>query len=185
VAAQSGPVSGIAERYANALFDLADERKALDEVAEDLRSLKRMLDDSADLRKLVRSPVVKSEDQARAIEAVADRAGLSQLTRNFIGVVAKNRRLFALEGMIAGYLQILARRRGEITAEVTAAKPLSDAQMAALQDSLRQVVAGKVSVDLTVDPSLLGGLVVKVGSRLFDSSIRTKLQRMQQAIRGA
>jgi F-type H+-transporting ATPase subunit delta len=185
VAAQSGPVSGIAERYANALFDLADERKALDEVAEDLRSLKRMLDDSADLRKLVRSPVVKSEDQARAIEAVADRAGLSQLTRNFIGVVAKNRRLFAIEGMIAGYLQILARRRGEITAEVTAAKPLSDAQMAALQDSLRQVVAGKVSVDLTVDPSLLGGLVVKVGSRLFDSSIRTKLQRMQQAIRGA
>lgn len=185
MAAQSGPVSGIAERYANALFDLADERKALDEVAEDLRSLKRMLDDSADLRKLVRSPVVKSEDQARAIEAVADRAGLSQLTRNFIGVVAKNRRLFALEGMIAGYLQILARRRGEITAEVTAAKPLSDAQMAALQDSLRQVVAGKVSVDLTVDPSLLGGLVVKVGSRLFDSSIRTKLQRMQQAIRGA
>jgi len=185
VAAQSGPVSGIAERYANALFDLADERKALDEVAEDLRSLKRMLDDSADLRKLVRSPVVKSEDQARAIEAVADRAGLSQLTRNFIGVVAKNRRLFAIEGMIAGYLQILARRRGEITAEVTAAKPLSDAQMAALQESLRQVVAGKVSVDLTVDPSLLGGLVVKVGSRLFDSSIRTKLQRMQQAIRGA
>ncbi|MET4700824.1 F-type H+-transporting ATPase subunit delta [Constrictibacter sp. MBR-5] len=185
MAAQSGPVSGIAERYANALFDLADERKALDEVAEDLRSLKRMLDDSADLRKLVRSPVVKSEDQARAIEAVADRAGLSQLTRNFIGVVAKNRRLFAIEGMIAGYLQILARRRGEITAEVTAAKPLSDAQMAALQDSLRQVVAGKVSVDLTVDPSLLGGLVVKVGSRLFDSSIRTKLQRMQQAIRGA
>lgn len=185
MAAQSGPVSGIAERYASALFDLADERKALDEVAEDLRSLKRMLDESDDLRKLVRSPVVKSEDQGRAMAAIADRAQLSPLTRNFIGVVAKNRRLFALEGMIAGYLQILARRRGEITAQVTAAKPLSDAQMAALQDSLRQVVAGKVSVDLTVDPSLLGGLVVKVGSRLFDSSIRTKLQRMQQAIRGA
>lgn len=185
MAAQSGPVSGIAERYASALFDLADERMALDEVAEDLRSLKRMLDESDDFRKLVRSPVVKSDDQARAMAAIGDRAGLSPLTRNFIGVVAKNRRLFALEGMIAGFLQILARRRGEITAEVTAAKPLSDAQKAALEESLRQVVAGKVSIDLTVDPSLLGGLVVKVGSRLFDSSIRTKLQRMQQAIRGA
>ncbi len=185
MAAQSGPVSGIAERYASALFDLADERKALDEVAEDLRSLKRMLDESADLRTLVRSPVIRSDDQARAMAALTDRAGLSPLTRNFVGVVSRNRRLFALEGMIAGFLRILARRRGEVTAEVTAAKPLSDAQMAALQESLRQVVPGKVSVDLTVDPSLLGGLVVKVGSRLFDSSIRTKLQRMQQAMRGA
>ncbi|MFN4088585.1 MAG: F0F1 ATP synthase subunit delta [Alphaproteobacteria bacterium] len=183
--AQSGPVSGIAGRYANALFDLADERKVLDDVAEDLRSTKRMLDESADLRKLVRSPVIKSDDQARALGAVLERAGVSQLTRNFVGVVARNRRLFALEAMIAGYLAILARRRGEVTAEVTAAKPLSDTQMASLQDSLRQVVGGKVSVDLTVDPAVLGGLVVKVGSRLFDSSIRTKLQRMQQAMRGA
>ena len=185
MAAQSGPVSGIAERYANALFDLADERKVLDQVADDLRSLKRMLDESDDLRKLVRSPVVKSEDQARAVGAVAERAALSELTRNFIGVVARNRRLFALEGMISAYLRILAHRRGEVTAEVTAAKPLSDQQMTALQESLRQVAGGKVAVDLTVDPAVLGGLVVKVGSRLFDSSIRTKLQRMQQAMRGA
>src|SRR3546814_19897546 len=128
-----------------------------------------MLDESADLRKLVRSPVIGSEDQVRAITAVLERAGASQLTRNFVGVVARNRRLFALDGMISGYPGIRAQRRGEVTAEVTAGKPLSDAPRSALEDSLRQVVGGHVSVALTVAPPVLGGLVVNMGSPLLAS----------------
>ncbi len=185
MASQSGRVSGIAGRYASALYDLADEQKLLDEVADDLRSLRAMLAESEDLRRLVRSPVLKRDEQARALAAVAERAGFSQLTRNFIGVVARNRRLFALSGMIEGYLRILADRRGEVAARVSAARPLSEAQRAALTDALREVVGGKVTVDVDVDPSLLGGLIVQVGSRMFDSSLRSKLQRMQLAMKGA
>lgn len=185
MASQSGRVSGIAGRYASALYDLADEQKQLDEVADDLRSLRAMMAESEDLRRLVRSPVLKREEQARALAAVTERAGLSQLTRNFIGVVARHRRLFALSGMIEGYLRILADRRGEVAARVSTARPLSEAQRTALTDALREVVGGKVTVDLDVDPSLLGGLIVQVGSRMFDSSLRSKLQRMQLAMKGA
>lgn len=185
VAAQQGPVSGIAERYASALYDLADERHALDQVAQDLRTIKAMLDGSEDLRRLVRSPVMSREDQARGMAAVLTQAGISPLTGNFVGVVARNRRLFALDAMIGAFLAVLARRRGEVTAEVTSARPLTDQQVRAVEDSLRQVVGGKVAVNIGVDPSLLGGLVVKVGSRQFDSSLRSKLQRLQLAMKGA
>lgn len=185
MASQSGLVSGIAGRYANALYDLADEQKALDQVADDLRALRGMLAESEDLRRLVQSPVLKRDVQARALAAVVERAGFSQLTRNFIGIVARHRRLFALSGMIEGFLRVLASRRGEVTAEVTAARPLTDSQRAALTEALNGVVSGKVTVDENVDPSLLGGLIVKVGSRMYDSSLRSKLQRMQLAMKGA
>ena len=116
--------------------------------------------------------------------ALLDKAGASDLTRNFVGLVARNRRLFVLPEMIDAYLATLAARRGEVTADVTAAAKLSEGQMTALAEALRKVVGAKVSIDLSVDPALIGGLVVKVGSRLFDSSLRTKLQKLELAMKG-
>lgn len=184
MATQAGNVSGLAKRYADALYDLADEQKALDPVAGDLRTIAGLLAESEELRELVRSPLLGREAQGKAMEAVLARAGVSALTRNFVGVVARNRRLYALSDMIRGFLQTLAQRRGEVTAEVTAARPLTPEQVEQVTEALRRVVAGKVAVDVKVDPSLLGGLVVQVGSRLFDSSIKTKLLRMQHAMKG-
>ena len=183
LASEATGVSGLAERYAAALFELADERRDLDAVAGDLGALRAMLHDSADLLRLVRSPVLSRADQGRAIALVAETAELSQLTRDFLAVVARNRRLFAVPAMIEAYLAKLAARRGEITAEVTAAQPLTDAQNNALTEQLRRVVGGRVAVDLRIDPSLIGGMVVKIGSRMVDGSLRSKLQRMRLALR--
>lgn len=183
MASESTGVSGLAERYAAALFELADERRALDAVADDLRAMRAMLHDSADLSRLLRSPVLSRGDQGRAIALVAERAELSQLTRDFLAVAARNRRLFAVPAMIEAYLAKLAARRGEVTAEVTAAQPLTEAQSSALSDRLRRAVGGQVSVDLKIDPSLIGGMVVKIGSRMVDGSLRSKLQRLRLALR--
>jgi len=185
LASETTGVSGLAERYAAALFALADERRSLDETATDLRQLRTMLAESADLVRLVRSPLLSRTMQGQAIAAVAERAALSPLTRDFLGIVARNRRLFALPAIIAAYLATLAARRGETTAEVTAAQPLTDAQLAALTEQLRRSVGRLVSVDLRVDPALIGGMVVKLGSRMVDSSLRSKLRRLQFAMRGA
>ncbi|MEO3432270.1 F0F1 ATP synthase subunit delta [Inquilinus sp. CAU 1745] len=178
-----GP-SGIAARYATALFDLADEKKALDEVAGDLGGIKEMLAGSEDLRRVVRSPVLSRDEQGRAMAEVLEKAGVSELTRKFVGLVAANRRLFALPDMIDAYLAELARRRGEVTADVVAATKLTAPQTKALTDQLRKVVGQKVSVNVAVDPSLLGGMIVKVGSRMVDSSLRTKLNKLQLAMKG-
>lgn len=185
MASESTDTSGIAERYATALYDMADEAKQLDSVADDLRGLKSLLEDSADLRRLVRSPLIGRQVQTAAIMAVLEKAGVGDLTRRFVGVVGRNRRLFAMGGMIDAYLAMLARRRGEETAYVSSAAALSDAQLARLAEALRQAVGSKVRVETAVDPSLIGGLVVRVGSRMVDSSVRTKLQRMQLAMKGA
>ncbi|MBX6367937.1 MAG: F0F1 ATP synthase subunit delta [Rhodospirillales bacterium] len=184
MASNSSGVSGIAERYAAALFELADEQKALDEVADDLKRLREMLRESAELRRLVRSPVLSREDQGKAMGALAQAAGLGRLTQNFLGLVAKNRRLFALSGMIEAYLAQLAERRGEVTAEVVAAQPLDERQRARLDEQLRAAVGAKVAVDVRVDPSLLGGMIVKVGSRMVDASLKSKLHRLQIAMKG-
>ncbi len=184
MAAKASESAGLAERYAKALLELADERKSVDSVADDLRRLREMLADSDDLERLVRSPVLSRAQQAGAVAAVAEKAGFDELTRKFLGLLAGNRRLFAIEAMIKSYLAELARRRGEVTAHVTSATPLSDAQLATVTDSLRRALGGKISVDPTVDPSLLGGLVVRVGSRMVDSSLRTKLQRLELAMKG-
>jgi F-type H+-transporting ATPase subunit delta len=184
VASTSAGVSGIADRYATALFDLADERKALDQVAGDLKQLRAMVNGSSELRRLLRSPVLSRAEQAKAVGALAAAAGLSELCRNFLGLVARNRRLFAVPGMIEAFLDILAKRRGEVTAQVTAAQELTAAQRAALDEQLRRTVGAKVTVDVRIDPSLLGGMVVRVGSRMVDASLRTKLQRMQLAMKG-
>jgi F-type H+-transporting ATPase subunit delta len=171
-------------RYAVALFGLAEERKALDGVAGDLRALRAMLRESADLRRLVRSPVLSRAAQGKAIAALAGPAGLSPLTRNFLGLLAQNRRLFALPEIVESYLGRLAERRGEVTAQVVTAQDLSTAQRAALDEQLRKAVGGKVAIDVHVDPSLLGGLVVKVGSRMVDASLKSKLYRLQLAMKG-
>lgn len=176
---------GIAGRYATALYELAESEKALDAVAEDLTNLKAMIDDSADLRRLLRSPVISRADQAKALDALLDQAGLSQLTRRFVGVVCANRRLFALPGMIDAYLGTLAERRGQVLAEVTSATELSEKQLGDLGAALKRVVGGNVKLNPRVDPEVLGGLVVRVGSRMFDSSLRTKLAQLQMSMKGA
>lgn len=184
LAAESTGISGLAERYAAALFELADDRHELDAVANDLRELRAMLTASGDLLRLVRSPVLTRAEQAKAMAAIAADAKLSQLTGDFIGVVARNRRLFAVPAMIEAFLARLAERRGEVTAEVTAAQPLTEAQQSALGDQLRNVVGSKVAVDVRVDPSLLGGMMIKIGSRMVDGSLKGQLQRLQLSMKG-
>jgi F-type H+-transporting ATPase subunit delta len=185
VASDTTGVSALAERYATALFEIADERRALDETASDLRQLRTMLAASADLTRLVRSPILSREEQARAVEALARRAELSPLIRDFLAVVARNRRLFAVPAMIDGFLAMLAARRGEITAEVVAAQPLSAEQLEVLSEHLRRTVGRRVSVEAKVDPQLLGGMIVKVGSRMIDASVESKLRRLQLAMKAA
>ncbi|HKK30988.1 MAG TPA: F0F1 ATP synthase subunit delta [Alphaproteobacteria bacterium] len=184
MATSIGPASGLAERYAGALYELADEAKTLDQVADDLRSLKALYEESADFRRLIRSPVLGWEDQERALAAIAERYGAQRLTSNFLRLVARNRRLFALPEMADAFLAILAERRGEVRAKITAARPLSDEQMKRLETALRDVAGAKVTLETAVDSSLLGGMVVQLGSRMYDSSLRTKLQRLQHAMKG-
>jgi F-type H+-transporting ATPase subunit delta len=184
VAAEAKGVSGLAVRYALALFDLADERKALDAVANDLRILRGLLGDSAELSRLIRSPVISRGEQGKALAAVAQAAELSPLTRNFLGLLAQNRRLFALPAIIVSYLARLAERRGEVTARVVVAQALSAEQRAAMDEQLRKAVGRKVAVEVEVDPSLLGGIIVKLGSRMIDASLKSKLYRLQLQMKG-
>lgn len=184
LAAESTGISGLAKRYAAALFELADERHDLDAVAGDLRELRTMLAQSGDLLRLVRSPVLTRAEQGKAMAAIAADAKLSRLTTDFIGVVAANRRLFAVPAMIDAFLAKLAERRGEVTAEVTAAQPLSEAQRTTLGDQLHRAVGSRVAVEVKVDPSLLGGMVLKIGSRMVDGSLRGQLQRLQLSMKG-
>jgi F-type H+-transporting ATPase subunit delta len=177
-------LSGLAGRYALALLELADETKSLDAVAEDLRALHRIIEESEDFRRLLRSPLISREDQSKALAAILDKAGSGETTRRFGQVLARNRRLFVLPQIIEAYLAELARRRGEVTAQVTSAVELSDAQRQALIDRLKATVGGKVQVDVKVDKDLIGGLIVKVGSRMIDNSLRSKLQRLQLAMKG-
>jgi len=183
LAAETTGVSALADRYATALFDIADERRALDEVATDLRQLRAMLAESVDLTRLVRSPVLSRIDQARAVAALAQRAELSTLVRDFLAVVARNRRLFAVPAMIEAFLTKLAERRGEVTAEVVAAQPLTEPQLDALRDHLLRTVGRRVTVDARVDKRLIGGMIVKVGSRMVDASVESKLRRLQLAMK--
>ncbi len=177
-------LSGLAGRYALALLELADEDKSLDAVADDLRALRGMVGESEDLRRVLRSPMFTREQQAKAISAILDKAGLGKTVRRFVQVLAYNRRLFVLPQIIDAYLAELARRRGEVTAQVTSAVALTEAQRQALVDSLKATVGGKVQVNVEVNDGLIGGLIVKVGSRMIDNSLRSKLQRLQLAMKG-
>jgi F-type H+-transporting ATPase subunit delta len=179
-------VSGMAGRYATALFELALEQKALDAVRADLERFDALLADSDDLRRLVRSPVFTSEEQARAIAAVLDKVGMTGTAANFIRLVARNRRLFAIRQMIRAFRHLVARHRGEVTVDVTVAEQLSEAHLGALKDALRSVTGGKdIELDVKVEPAIIGGLVVKLGSRMVDSSLRTKLNAIKFAMKEA
>jgi len=184
VATENQMTSGVAGRYAAALFDLARDQGELDNVDQDLGKFQAMLDQSADLKRLVNSPAFAAEDQDRALKAVMDWASVGATTSNFLRVVARNRRLFAAEDMIKSFKQQLALHRGEIAAEVQSATPLNDEQLAALTEKLKSSYGKDVRLSAKVDPSLLGGLVVKVGSRMFDSSLRTKLANLKVVLKG-
>ncbi len=179
-----GKAHGLAGRYATALFDLARETKAQGAVEKSLSTLKAALGESDDLRKLTTSPLLSRDDAAKGITAVAAALKLDSLTTNFLGVLAKNRRLTALPQIIAAFAGLAAHDRGEVTAEVTAAHDLSPAQTDALKAKLKTGLKRDIVLDLNVDPSILGGLIVKIGSRMIDSSIRTKLGAVAQAMKG-
>lgn len=184
MSADSSGATGLAGRYATALFELAEADKKLDDVAGDLQQLGAMIDDSDDLARLIKSPVMSRDDQVNAMAAVADAAEFADLTKNFVGVVADNRRLFVMPNIIKAYQALLAASRGEATAEVTSAAKLSAAQLKALEGALKKAIGTKVQIEQHVDESLLGGLVVRVGSRMIDSSLKTQLQKMRLAMKG-
>lgn len=177
-------MSGVSGRYATALFDLAAEHKALDQVEQDIGLLEALIEGSEDLVRLMKSPLFGRDAQQAAMSAVLADQAVSDLTRNFVGVIARNGRLGQLDRMAADFRKLLARHRGEVTAEVVSARPLSGAQVDALTRKLKLAVGRDVAIDATVDESLLGGLVVKVGSRMVDSSLKTKLETLKIAMKG-
>lgn len=174
---------GIAQRYAQALFELAKETNALDVLERDADAVQDALIMSADLTSLISSPVVEREDQARAMAAVAAKMGLSSLMANTIALMAQKRRLFVLPHLMADLLRRIAEEKGIVTAEVTAAAPLSDAQVTALTASLKARAGKTVKLKTTVDASLIGGLVVKLGSSMIDTSIKAKLAALQNSMK--
>ena len=175
--------SGVAGRYATALFELALEQKALEQVAGDLDRFNEALDAFDDLLRLVKSPVFSAEEQGRALAAVLEQLKIDGLTKNFLLLVAQNRRLFATPAMIRAFRAILARHRGEMSATATAATKLTESQITALRQALKAALVKEIMLEVRVDPSLLGGLIVKVGSRMVDSSLRTRLNSLKVAMK--
>lgn len=174
----------MATRYATALFELAEESGALDKVEADLAAVERLTAESAELRQVLRSPIVSRDAQAAAVTALAGPAGIGDIVAKFLGVLAQNRRLFALPAITAAFRHRLATARGEVTAEVTSATPLDAEQLEAVKASVSRYAGKAVSLTAAVDPNLLGGLVVRIGSRMVDASLKTKLQQLELAMRG-
>jgi len=185
VAAADPSVSGVSGRYATALFDLARDERSIDAIKADLDRLDAMIGDSPDLARLVRSPVFTADAQARALNAVLAKAGIGGITAKFLGVLTANRRLFVVRDVIKAFNSLVARFRGEATADVTVAEPLSDKNLDALRAALKAVSGKDVALNVKVDPSIIGGLVVKLGSRMVDSSLRTKLNSIKHAMKEA
>lgn len=175
--------SGVAGRYATALFEIAREASAIERVGADLATVEAALAESADLRGMIQSPVFTREEQGRAVAALSTAMQIGPEVANTLGLLAQNRRLFVLPGIISQVKALIAADKGEVTAEVTAARPLTPAQTDALAAALRQSIGKDVMLDVTVDESLIGGLVVKVGSHMVDSSIRSKLAHLQNIMK--
>ena len=175
---------GLAGRYANAVFELALDQKAVDAVSRDLGALRRALETSPDLSRLVRSPVFSAEDQAKALGAILEKMGAHPLSTKFVMLLARKRRLFALTQIISAYESLVAKSRGETEAEVTAARHLNDDEVAELKSVLKARLGKEPRLRARIDPTLLGGLIVKVGSRMIDSSLRTKLDSLRSAMKG-
>jgi F-type H+-transporting ATPase subunit delta len=173
----------MAGRYATALFELALEEKAIDKVKADLEAFDALVAGSPDLARLVRSPVFSAEEQAKALAAVLAKAGIVGIAAKFLNVVTSKRRLFAVRDMIRAYKGLVARHKGVVTARVTVAETLNDKHLDALKAALKAVTKKDVQVDVEVDPSIIGGLVVKLGSRMVDASLRTKLNAIKLAMK--
>ena len=178
-------VSGVAGRYATALFDLARDANSIDTVKGDLQRFNALVAESADLARLVRSPVFSAEEQLNALSTVLQRAGIGGLAAQFLKLVAKNRRLFAVQDMVRAFGDLVAQHRGETTAEITVAEAIRDDHVAALRNALKAVSGKDVDLKIKVDPAIIGGLVVKLGSRMIDSSLRTKLNSIKHAMKEA
>ena len=178
-------ISGVAGRYATALFDLAREANAIDAVKADLERFDVLIGESADLMRLVRSPVFSAEEQGHALAAVLKRADIGGLAANFLKLVTANRRLFAIRDMIKAFRGLVAQAKGEATAEVTVAEELRDEHIQALRAALKSVSGKNVDLDIKIDPAIIGGLVVKLGSRMVDTSLRTKLNAIKHAMKEA
>jgi len=185
VAGEEPIISGMAARYATALFDLAAEANAIDAVKADLDRFDALVAESADLTRLVRSPVFSADEQLHALGAVIERAGIGGLAANFLKLVTSNRRLFAVRDMIRAFRDLVARHKGEITAQVTVAEPLKNEHTEALRAALKSVSGKDVDLDIKIDPAIIGGLVVKLGSRMVDTSLRTKLNAIRHAMKEA
>lgn len=175
--------TGIADRYTSALFDLALESKKLTAVEKDLAAFDKILNESDDLTRMVRSPVYSTEDQSKGIGAVLDKAGIGGIVGNFLRVVAANRRAFVMPQLLSAFRKLLAEHKGEITAQVSVATKLTAAQTKELKAALKSAVGKDVALDVDVDPSLLGGMIVKVGSRQIDTSLKTKLSTLKLALK--
>jgi F-type H+-transporting ATPase subunit delta len=178
-------LSGMAGRYARALFELALEEKAVDAVRADLDTFEELINGNRDLMRLVRSPVFTAEEQTRALAAVLEKAGIGGLTAKFLKVVAANRRLFAVRDIVKAYRALVARHKGEVSAEVTVAEELNDKYRDALAAALKSVTGKDVDLAVKVDPAIIGGMVVKLGSRMVDSSLRSKLNAIKHAMKEA
>ncbi|HKM88849.1 MAG TPA: F0F1 ATP synthase subunit delta [Xanthobacteraceae bacterium] len=178
-------VSGMAGRYATALFDLARETNSIDAVKADLERFDALVGESADLNRLVRSPVFSAAEQLQALSAVLERVGIGGLAAKFLKLVTANRRLFAARDMVRGYRELVALHKGEATAEVTVAERLKDDHVAALRNALKAVSGKDVDLNIKIDPAIIGGLVVKLGSRMVDASLRTKLNAIRHAMKEA
>lgn len=177
-------VSGVGGRYANALFELAESEKKLDAIAGELDRLSALIGESPELRRLVRSPLFSRKLQEAALAAIGEKAGFSDLLKRFLGVMVRNRRLGVIEDAIRQFRLLLARHRGETVARVVSALALEPKQVEAVRAALRHVLGGEVSIDATVDPALIGGLMVRVGSKLYDASLKTKLENIEIAMKG-
>jgi F-type H+-transporting ATPase subunit delta len=179
-------ISGMAGRYANALFELALENKVVDAVKNDLEQFDALVAANLDLARLVRSPVFSADEQLKALAAILDKAGIKGLAANFLRVITTNRRLFAVRDMIRAYRALVARYKGEVTAQVTVAEKLNAKNVDALKSALKSITGGKdIDLDVKVEPAIIGGLIVKVGSRMVDSSLRTKLNAIKFAMKEA
>ena len=185
MASEQPIVAGVAGRYATALFDLALEEKALDKVRADLDRFDELVAGSADLNRLVRSPVFSADEQVKALTPILKQAGIEGISANFIKLVASNRRLFTIRGIIKAFRALVAIHKGEVSASVTLAEPPSDQQLASLKSALNAVTGKDVDLEVEVDPAIIGGLVVKLGSRMVDTSLRTKLNSIKTAMKEA
>ena len=185
VASDLSGIAGVASRYATALFELSLDNGELETANAGLSKLKLLIEESQELRSFIKSPLFTREDQSKVIKQIAAKSGLSKNVTNFLNLVASKNRLFALDSMISAWETMFAAHSGEVSAEIISATDLSEQQRDALETCLEEAIGSKVKIEESVDPTLLGGLIVKVGSKMIDSSLKTKLQRLQLVMKGA